>query len=76
MSRKICATCGIDKPISDFYRKPGMKDTVHKRCKACHLQYCKERIQRLRNDPEFVAKLRSQNRASYHRMKAKRDAAG
>lgn len=32
---KRCATCGLDKPIAEFFRNPRTKDQRARTCKRC-----------------------------------------
>lgn len=42
MEEKVCSSCGLSKPLSDFYKEPRVKDGRFRRCKACHCKTTKE----------------------------------
>lgn len=37
MDKKRCNKCGVVKPLTEFYRTPGMRDGHRNDCKACNL---------------------------------------
>jgi len=39
---KRCTKCGVEKPLSEFYRANGNKDGFNSRCKECKSQEAKE----------------------------------
>ena len=43
METKICSTCGLEKPVSEFYSQKGHKHDVMSMCKSCFNTYCKDR---------------------------------
>jgi Autographiviridae endonuclease VII len=49
MSKK-CRICGIDKPVSDYYRAAGMADGYRSECRLCNLEL---RARRYREEPVF-----------------------
>jgi len=66
---KICISCEVEKPLSEFYTHPTMKDGYLGKCKTCHLKACKEarqnRIDEIRE--------RDRNRGRLpHRLEANR----
>lgn len=79
---KICPGCGSRKPRSSFYKK---LNTISHKCKPCtradlierapkyfgkYLEKQNEwRRNRYANDPEYVAKIAAQKKASYERRK-------
>src|SRR5688500_1693169 len=46
---KVCKVCGELKPLSDYYRTPGMKDGHRSDCKVCNLA---AKAARYRENPE------------------------
>jgi hypothetical protein len=36
MNTKICAQCGVEKPVSEFYKNSRSKDSLHSYCKKCN----------------------------------------
>lgn len=79
---KVCPGCNVEKPREDFYKK---LDTVSHKCKQCTLlanraaapKYFKNyrnyqnawRRERYRTDPEYKAKVASQQRQRYEANK-------
>jgi len=45
MLAKICAKCGTEKPIDEFYKNKTTKDGFFRRCKSCVYGYQKKHIQ-------------------------------
>ena len=52
---KKCTKCGIEKPLSDFYKNKTNKDGLQKRCKPCDISLNRQRYQK---NPELAAKKR------------------
>lgn len=42
MIRKVCAACGVEKRLGDFYRNRLAKDGHEGKCKACRRAYMSE----------------------------------
>jgi hypothetical protein len=38
---KICKTCGIEKPPTDFFKQPSTRDGLNSKCKQCQYEYNK-----------------------------------
>lgn len=36
MTAKRCSKCGVEKPLTKFYRQPGRPDELMHCCKCCH----------------------------------------
>ena len=45
---KICATCGVNKPLSEYYKRKRSKDGRESACKACRLARTAE-VRKARN---------------------------
>ena len=43
---KVCTKCGIEKPLSEFYKDKYQKSGYTSHCKACHTQYAIENRER------------------------------
>lgn len=41
MKTKVCTTCGIELPITEFYPKKGSSDGYQCQCKECHKESCR-----------------------------------
>lgn len=52
---KKCTKCGIEKPLSEFYKNKTNKDGLQKRCKPCDILLGKQRYQK---DPKLSAEKR------------------
>lgn len=59
---KVCRTCGIDKPLTDYHKNTGRKDGIQSRCKACQKHYHRQHY--LRNK-ETVRKQLQINKQRY-----------
>jgi hypothetical protein len=55
MSTKICSTCKIERPLTDYYRIQNGTDGTRPRCKACHQAF--ERKKYAENAEWRIAKL-------------------
>ena len=68
MKTKVCKKCGIEKPLTEFYKHPSMGDGYLGKCKDC----TKDDVHRLYmdkiNDPSFVENERTRGRDKYHRL--------
>lgn len=49
---KRCGSCGLEKPISEFYRDASQKDGLYRRCKSCHR--LSTEVYRKRNMEQFA----------------------
>lgn len=56
---KVCTKCGIEKPLSEFYRQKGTASGFRAACKVCCSQYCAKRYA---NDPAFRTRVIEQKR--------------
>jgi hypothetical protein len=70
---KKCRTCGLEKPLDDFYRASGTKDGHRGECKVCDLE---RKRQRYLADPETaIARVKRWQQANsdrvneYHRVR-------
>ena len=53
---KICTKCGVEKPLSEFYKKAGKKYGVDYRCKECFLAFYKGKRKKAREKREKLEK--------------------
>jgi len=53
MEEKVCSSCGLSKPLTDFYKEPRVKDGRFRRCKTCHIETTKKYRQK---NPEIYRK--------------------
>lgn len=65
---KQCFCCGLTKPISDFYKHPGMADGYLGKCKEC--QKANTKAARERN-PDYYREYDSQRANLPHRVQAR-----
>lgn len=68
MKTKVCFKCGVDKPLSEYYKHKKMGDGHLNKCKDCTRKDVREREERLLKDPEWVEKEKARAREKYHRL--------
>jgi len=68
---KVCFKCGIEKPLSDYYKHKQMGDGHLNKCKTCTKNDTKKRTDVLNLDPEFIESERARHREKYHRLNYK-----
>ena len=68
MDTKVCFKCGIDKPISDFYKHPKMSDGHLGKCKECAKNDVHEKYKENIQNEEYVEKERKRGRDKYKRL--------
>jgi 5-methylcytosine-specific restriction endonuclease McrA len=64
---KRCSKCGVDKPLSEYYKNKNRSGGIAAYCKPCAHEYRQENIDRLRRaDAEYKA-ARKEQRLAYNR---------
>lgn len=66
--QKPCIECGRTLPLEEFYRHPMMADGHLNKCKACVIEYQRERYAKKVSTPEGLAAERERGREKYHRL--------
>ena len=65
---KVCFKCGLNLPLSEFYKHPQMADGHLNKCKACTKKDAHENYMESIEDPKFIDKERARNRDKYNRL--------
>lgn len=65
---KTCLKCQVEKPLSEFYAHPKMKDGYLNKCKDCVRLYSKLSAEKKSTNPKWVESERTRHREKYHRL--------
>ena len=65
MNNKKCFKCNTIKPLSEFYKHKAMGDGYLGKCKDCTKRDTKERLENLKENPEWTEKERIRCREKY-----------
>lgn len=71
LKEKKCFKCENILPLDEFYKHPKTSDGYLNKCKVCTKNDVKKNEERLRQDPEWVAKERKRGRDKYYRLEYK-----
>lgn len=66
MTTKKCVICGIEKPLTDFYKDSTRKDGLQYRCKKCTLHNAKKHY--IKNKDKIITKQRVINIKSKYKI--------
>jgi len=65
---KVCFKCGIEKPLSDYYKHKQMGDGHLNKCKTCTKKDTKRQTEINISTPEGLEKERTRHREKYYRL--------
>ena len=69
---KPCKSCGVTKPLTDYYAHKAMRDGRLSDCKECVRKKTSARYRKKREDPLFVEQERKRGRDKYYKYGYKR----
>lgn len=70
MDRKVCFKCGVERPLTEFYAHPRMKDGTVNKCKECNKKDVRKNY---RDNVEHYAEYEVSRRDEPHRVKARQE---
>lgn len=65
---KKCFKCGIEKPITEFYKHSQMGDGHLNKCKDCTKKDVTDKYNENKTDSQYIEKERKRGRQKYHRL--------
>lgn len=68
MTTKVCFKCGIEKPLSEFYKHPKMADGHLNKCKECTKKDVGKNYERNSQDEGWMEKERARGREKHARL--------